>query len=317
MYYIAVALISFAVAVLIFLPIFLKKSRELESSKQSFRDAQDYLQEEKTNFLEAQRKITQLQKHISILSKYEGIADVDKAINEKKRKLIAGRESMLAKLKQQVHDTQKKITAVNNSLQAKQKNTDRSIKAKQNKIENDIKEAEAIIQLKYKEAKQTINEQLKEAREKRENIFMSSSDEASQIVARAEQRAEEIAGDALKAAKDERQLGQTIKAMKNTIKGYGEEYLLPAYSLLDELADEYDFKEAGQQLKNVRERIRLMIKNETAATCDYVQATRKHYAVHFVLDAFNGKVAGYFIQGSARQLWDIATADARCLHPCQ
>ena len=34
-----------------------------------------------------------------------------------------------------------------------------------------------------------------------------------------------------------------------------------------------------------------MIKNETAADCDYVQASRRHYAIHFVLDAFNGKVA--------------------------
>jgi len=33
-----------------------------------------------------------------------------------------------------------------------------------------------------------------------------------------------------------------------------------------------------------------MIKHNLAAECDYVEKTRKEYAIHFVLDAFNGKV---------------------------
>jgi hypothetical protein len=60
--------------------------------------------------------------------------------------------------------------------------------------------------------------------------------------------------------------------------------------LLDELAEEYGHQEAGEELKRVRERTKLMIQNSTAATCDYVEANRKETAINFVLDAFNGKV---------------------------
>lgn len=108
---------------------------------------------------------------------------------------------------------------------------------------------------------------------------------------RAEKKAEEIAGEALKASRMEQQLDKAITAMKNTIKGYGDEYLRPPNSILDELADQYDFKEAGQELKKSREYVRYMIKNNHAADCDYVEVNRKHYAIQFVLDAFNGKVA--------------------------
>ena len=44
------------------------------------------------------------------------------------------------------------------------------------------------------------------------------------------------------------------------------------------------------ELKNARERTRLMVSNGTAATCEYVEAKRKDTAANFVIDAFNGKV---------------------------
>lgn len=78
--------------------------------------------------------------------------------------------------------------------------------------------------------------------------------------------------------------------MKNTIKGYGDDYLIPTYSILDGLAEEFGYTEAGDALKNARERSRLMVKNKTAASCDYVEDNRKNTAINFVTDAFNGKV---------------------------
>jgi hypothetical protein len=113
---------------------------------------------------------------------------------------------------------------------------------------------------------------------------------AAQIVEGANKRAEEIAGSAYDAMKNASLYEQTAAAMKNIIEGYGNEYIIPERSLLDDLAEDFGHTEAGQKLKQAREYTRLMISNGTASTCDYVEANRRDTAVSFVLDAFNGKV---------------------------
>ena len=60
--------------------------------------------------------------------------------------------------------------------------------------------------------------------------------------------------------------------------------------MLDEVAEDFSYTEAGVELKKARERTRLMVRTATAAVCDYVEAIRKTTAVNFVTDAFNGKV---------------------------
>jgi hypothetical protein len=114
--------------------------------------------------------------------------------------------------------------------------------------------------------------------------------DAARIMADANRRAEEIAGSALEAQRDAKRLEQTAQAMKNVIEGYGDRYVMPTAGLLDELAEEFGFAEAGQQLKAAREKVRGMIKQGVAATCDYVEANRRTTAIEFVIDAFNGKV---------------------------
>lgn len=114
--------------------------------------------------------------------------------------------------------------------------------------------------------------------------------EADHIIKVATKRAEEIAGDAYRAMKNAESLESAAKAMKNLIEGYGDQYIIPTYSLLDELAEEFGYTEAGGELKKARERTRYMVKNGQAAICDYVETNRKETAIRFVVDAFNGKV---------------------------
>jgi hypothetical protein len=83
---------------------------------------------------------------------------------------------------------------------------------------------------------------------------------------------------------------RALKAVKNQIEGYGDEYIIPSHSLLDDLADEFGYAEAGKELKATRSRVKAMVKNDEAAECDYVEANRRETAVRFVVDAFNGKV---------------------------
>jgi hypothetical protein len=118
----------------------------------------------------------------------------------------------------------------------------------------------------------------------------SANREAETVVANANKRAQEIAGDAFQAVQNAERFERAAKAMKNVIEGYGDQWVLPSRSLLDDLAEEYAFAEAGTELKNARDRTRLMVKNGTAAICDYVEENRRETAVRFVVDAFNGKV---------------------------
>ena len=130
----------------------------------------------------------------------------------------------------------------------------------------------------------------KDLKEAAEKALDSATVQAGQIMDSANKKAEEIAGSAYQAMKNADQLEKTAKAMKNIIEGYGDEYLVPGHSLLDDLAEEFGFTEAGAELKKARERSKLMVKNGTAATCEYAEAKRKDTAVGFVIDAFNGKV---------------------------
>lgn len=150
---------------------------------------------------------------------------------------------------------------------------------------------------KVEEAERLSNDELMEARAKAKSIREKAEEKladahniAANIENQAKIRAEEIAGDAWEAKKNAEQYESTVIAMKNIIKGYGDAYLVPNENVIDELAEKYDHKEAGQELKKIREQIKSMIKNGECADCNYVEAHRKAMAIEFVLDAFNGKV---------------------------
>ena len=123
-----------------------------------------------------------------------------------------------------------------------------------------------------------------------DGVLLDATKEAARIITIANQRAEEIAGEALAASRNAAGLEKTIQALKNVIDGYGDQYLIPSYVLLDELADEFGHTQAGEELKRARERTRLMMSTRIAARCDYVEAVRSTSAVNFITDAFNGKV---------------------------
>lgn len=130
----------------------------------------------------------------------------------------------------------------------------------------------------------------KALKEEAEAILNSATTQAAKIVDAANKKAEEIAGSAYEAMKNATQYEQTVKAMKNLIEGYGDQYIIPELSLLDDLADDFSHAKAGQELKRARECTKVMIRNGTAAACDYVEANRRETAINFVVDAFNGKV---------------------------
>ena len=129
-----------------------------------------------------------------------------------------------------------------------------------------------------------------EAQNTVESVLRSAQQEARNVVEAAKKRGEEIAGKAYEAVDNAERFQQIAEAMQNLIEGYGDRYVISSRGLLDELAASYGFTNAGTELKNAIERSRLMVANETAATCDYVERNRRETAIRFVVDAFNGKV---------------------------
>lgn len=156
-------------------------------------------------------------------------------------------------------------------------------------ISNSKKE---INELNYKilELKNKLSEDIKVYKLKTEKVLSDATSEAQRIIEESKKKAAEIAGEAYEIAKNSKLYEQTAIAMKNIIKGYGDEYLVPTYGLLDDLAKEFGFTDAGNKLSLAREQSKLMIKKGIAAKCEYVEANRKDTAINFVIDAFNGKV---------------------------
>lgn len=141
-----------------------------------------------------------------------------------------------------------------------------------------------------KQLKAQANEECSKKLEKYDFILSTANDKANEIIKVAQENAKEIAGDAYYAKENLDEIQQTIKAINNTIKGYGNEYLVPSTSILDELSETYGFTEAGNELSIIRVKIKDMVKNKQAATCEYVEQNRRDTAINFVTDAFNGKV---------------------------
>jgi hypothetical protein len=133
-------------------------------------------------------------------------------------------------------------------------------------------------------------QQAKTLKDEANESLSSATSKAFEIIAAADKKAEEIAGSAYEAMKNASLYELTVKAMKNIIEGYGDQYIIPGRSLLDDLAEDFGHTQAGQQLKSAREQTKVMIRNGTAATCDYVETNRRYTAINFVIDAFNGKV---------------------------
>jgi len=133
-------------------------------------------------------------------------------------------------------------------------------------------------------------ELMAESKQRAHAMTRAAQASAEKILETAKLEAKEIAGGALDARDNAKKYERAAEAIKNVIDGYGNRYLIPGRSVLDELAEQYGQTQAGEELKSARERTRDMVISRTAATCDYVENNRKETAINFVVDAFNGKV---------------------------
>lgn len=133
-------------------------------------------------------------------------------------------------------------------------------------------------------------EKAREIYEQADARLNQATTDAERIVAEAENQAHQIAGDAYESIRDKRLLEKAAEAIRNMIDGYGDRYLIPTHSLLDDLATEFGYTAAGEALKSSRLQTRRMVEQGIAASCDYAEASRRNTAIRFMIDAFNGRV---------------------------
>jgi cell division septum initiation protein DivIVA len=217
------------------------------------------------------------------LSKYEAALNADEEAEDRLKRAKEESELILAGAQQQMKQI---ITDAENRAQEILDKAD-------DEAESIISKSRSEVQITNDETaiiKKSNKELLQRAKDEAEKIREDATRQAALILSEAENKAKEIAGEAYDIANKAKHYEEVSKAMKNVIEGYGDEYLKPTFSLLDDLADEFGYDEAGQRLKDARERTRMLMKNGDAASCDYVEKNRKDTAINFVLDAFNGKV---------------------------
>jgi hypothetical protein len=161
-------------------------------------------------------------------------------------------------------------------------------------------ERESILEDARKAAREEVkaaSERARATRERAEGLekdamarLRSAVDRADSIVEAANRRADAIAGQSMTAVRDAAELTRVAEAMRNLIEGYGDQYIRPTAGLLDDLAAEFGFTDAGAELKRARQESQDLIAAGGAARCDYAEANRREAAEQFIVSAFNGRV---------------------------
>ena len=146
-------------------------------------------------------------------------------------------------------------------------------------------------------ASQIANVEKREAQERAREIYrqaealmVQANADAGKLLAAAEMRAHEVGGEAYEALQSKVALDQAVRAISNVIDGYGDRYVVPTHSAIDDLAADFGHLAAGESLRIARENSRQMVLRREAAACDYAESERRATAVRFVIDAFNGRV---------------------------
>ncbi|MBP6865798.1 MAG: DUF4041 domain-containing protein [Candidatus Didemnitutus sp.] len=145
-------------------------------------------------------------------------------------------------------------------------------------------------QLAAKAERATASRKASELHAQADKLLEHATQKAAKIIDDAHKQAEKIAGDAYLALREKDHLQEAIKAVRNLVEGYGDRYVVPTHSIIDDLAAGYGHTDAGRRLEIARMQSKRMVTEQIAATCDYVEANRRETAVRFVVDAFNGRV---------------------------
>lgn len=209
-----------------------------------------YEQEARAAQEATEEALRQAQSELAALGKYAHLRDAEAEVAERLRQTVAEAEALLAEAAATVESA--KQAAIDEKREA------------QDRAREVYKQAEALL--------------------------VQTNADAGKLLADAEARAHEVGGEAYEALQTKDALEQAARAISNVIDGYGDRYVVPTHSLIDDLAADFGHLAAGESLRLARENTRQMVLRGEAAACDYAEKERRETAIRFVIDAFNGRV---------------------------
>ncbi|WP_035416010.1 GIY-YIG nuclease family protein [Ferrimonas kyonanensis] len=237
-----------------------------------------------------QEELDKIKDKTSHLWQYEAIVDADEEAKSIREEVAAWEKQKKRAVEKESEDALAKGKADVARIIANAKSDALDIERYAQQDRQSLLDEAKKIRQEAKEVREKATARNKVAAEKAAEIVSEAHTTATGIVEQARTQAENIAGSAIEAKEHAESYEATASAMRNLIDGYGDEYIIPNHHVLDDLAEEFEHKDAGKKLKECRQVTKSMVVAGKAADCDYVEPKRKKTAVHFVLDAFNGKV---------------------------
>lgn len=208
--------------------------------------------------------------------------------NEEARKSQEAAEALLAKTLQELEPLRKYESLRDAEAEAKRLLSDAMLEA--TALRNDAQTLLDQSRTAAAEERSAASQRAKAIRDQADALLNQATRDAGRIVEEANERAEQIAGDAYIALRDKQTLEDAVQALWNVTEGYGDRFVIPTRSLLDDLAADFGHTQAGRELRTAREQSRRMVELKQAAACNYVEPDRRDRANRFVVDAFNGRV---------------------------
>lgn len=216
-----------------------------EARQESELKRQFYESETQRVYSEAQAAVAEAQKQLD--QQFAEVKQESERIRQhyetEARKSQEAAESMLAKTLKELEPLRKYESLQNAETEAKQALSDALAEAAALR-----KEAAALIS----QEKTVATDELESIREKARDIqdqadarLNQALKDAARIAAEAEKRAAQIGGDAYDALRNKQMLERAAEAMRNVIEGYGDRYLVPAHSVLDDLALDFGLYGGG------------------------------------------------------------------------
>jgi hypothetical protein len=155
-------------------------------------------------------------------------------------------------------------------------------KQKHTAAANELATIKAGLELLESEARKRASDILKTA-EKQKSLLEADIQESSRRLTAADAQLAEKQAQLTKAE-------SLFAAMRRRIDGVGDEYILPVHDLLDELAENFGYKEAGIELKMARDWSRSLVKEKRAVTCEWGNDAYKKDAIRLMLETFDAQV---------------------------
>ena len=276
---------------------FEKNTERIKELEHQLRDCKSRKNECEEKNMDLQNKIDKLdnknKEQDEIIRELNYNLNEYKNVKEKYKEIIDAREEasrILSEADECVKNINCEIEKIAQKKQNMLLNINLEINTEYEKLKNQAqKDYEAQIQA-YKESLEKQRNDLSLLKKQGNFEIEDAHKRAQALIAEAEQKASEIMGDAARFKGEISHYESIVRALKNKIEGYSDEYLIPTRTFIDDLADYFGYEDAGKKFKEAKAYSEELLKSGNAAKSDYVEHQRSFYARAFITDSFNGKV---------------------------